>query len=116
MKLLAPTLRSLTLAAAASICVAQPPASGPASTDEPRGRGAQLFTETGCPRCHTIHHNGGTKGPDLSSVGRRLNESQIRNQITVGSKQMPAFGDVLNPTELDDLIAYLRSCRDKTPK
>jgi mono/diheme cytochrome c family protein len=33
-----------------------------------------------------------------------------------GSKVMPAFGDVLQPTELDDLVAYLRSCKDKPIK
>ena len=29
---------------------------------------------------------------------------------------MPAFGDVLQPAELDDLVAYLRSCKDKPIK
>jgi mono/diheme cytochrome c family protein len=27
---------------------------------------------------------------------------------------MPAFGNVLAPQEIDDLIAYLHSCRQKT--
>jgi mono/diheme cytochrome c family protein len=34
-------------------------------------------------------------------------------QITYGSKIMPAFGDSLSKPEIDALIAYLRSCRDK---
>jgi hypothetical protein len=42
-----------------------------------------------------------------------LKEAQMRRQIVEGSKVMPPFGDVLESTDLTDLIAYLRSCRDK---
>lgn len=80
-------------------------------TGDPALRRAQTFTESGCPQCHTIQHNGGTKGPDLSAVGSRLKEDQIRTQITKGGKQMPAFGKVLEPSEIDDLVAYLSSLK-----
>jgi mono/diheme cytochrome c family protein len=80
---------------------------------DPRIRGAQVFGDSGCHQCHTVHRTGGTKGPDLSGVGRRLNESQIRSQILGGGKQMPPFAGVLQLTETDDLVAYLRSLRDK---
>ena len=114
----------LTLAVFSSFVVAQnspdspsPPPKTPspaaAVSNDPRIRGAQAFTENGCPQCHTIHHDGGKKGPDLSGVGRRLNESQIRTQILNGGKQMPSFADVLQATEADDLVAYLHSLRDK---
>jgi len=63
--------------------------------------------------CHMIGKNGGSKGPNLSGVARRLNEAQMRRQIVNGSKIMPAFGDVLQSAELNDLLSYLRSCRDK---
>jgi ubiquinol-cytochrome c reductase cytochrome b subunit len=59
---------------------------------------------------------GGHKGPDLTAVGRRLKKEQLRQQIVDGSKRMPPFGDVLQHQELDDLVAYLRSCRDKPKK
>jgi mono/diheme cytochrome c family protein len=49
-------------------------------------------------------------------VGRWLKEDRMRQQITNGSKLMPPFGDELQKTELEDLIAYLRSCRDKMKK
>lgn len=78
----------------------------------PAPKGAQTFTESGCPQCHTIQHTGGTKGPNLSAVGSRLKEDQIRTQITKGGKQMPAFGKVLEPSEIDDLVAYLSSLKD----
>jgi mono/diheme cytochrome c family protein len=63
--------------------------------------------------CHAIHHVGGSKAPDLSGVGRRLNEIQMRQQIISGSMRMPPFGDELQASELADLLTYLRSCRDK---
>lgn len=105
----------LALATALPACAAPPPAADNTHTDA-RTRGAQVFADSGCPQCHTIRHTGGTKGPDLSGVGRRLNESQLRNQILQGGKQMPSFSDALQAAETDDLVAYLHSCRDKSKK
>lgn len=92
--------------------------SPPATDNNPRARGEQAFNENGCPQCHTVHQHGGTKGPDLSAVGSRLNDEQIRSQILKGGKQMPAFGGILQAAEADDLVAYLHSLRDtdKTQK
>lgn len=84
-----------------------------ASSRSQRAHGASVFAESGCMHCHTIRNAGGHKGPDLSGVGRRLKEDQMRHQIVNGSKIMPAFGDVLQCAELNDLLSYLRSCRDK---
>ena len=87
-----------------------------AISSDPRVRGAHAFSDSGCQQCHTIRNIGGTKGPDLSSVGRRLNDEQIRTQILHGGKQMPAFADVLQASVTDDLVAYLHSLRDKQKK
>jgi mono/diheme cytochrome c family protein len=78
-----------------------------------RDRGAELFAASGCQHCHTIHNVGGHKGPDLSGVGRILTKTQIRIQILRGGKEMPPFTDNLEPDEVNDLVAYLRSCREK---
>lgn len=78
--------------------------------------GAELFNSNGCVHCHTIGKTGGTKGPNLSSVGRVATPAAIRKQIVEGGKGMPAFGEVLQPNELEDVIAYLRSCRAKPQK
>ena len=87
-----------------------------ASSHGRRARGAAVFEVSGCQHCHTIHHDGGHKGPDLSGVGRRRSKAAIRRQIVYGGKGMPAFGDVLGRDEIDDLIAYLHSCREKPVK
>jgi mono/diheme cytochrome c family protein len=88
----------------------------PAFAQSAKQRGATAFAANGCQHCHTIHGQGGTKGPDLSGVGRTLNKTQIHTQITQGGRQMPSFGDILKASEADDLVAYLHSCRDKKPK
>jgi mono/diheme cytochrome c family protein len=43
-------------------------------------------------------------------------KAALRQQIVHGSKVMPAFGEVLQPDEINDLIAYLHSCREKSAK
>jgi len=84
-----------------------------ASSRSQREHGAAVFSESGCQHCHSIGGVGGHKGPDLSAVGRRKSKAALRQQIVYGSKVMPAFGDDLEPDELKDLIAYLKSCRQK---
>jgi mono/diheme cytochrome c family protein len=88
----------------------------PALADSAKQRGAAIFVNTGCQHCHTIRKEGGTKGPDLSGVGRTLNKTQLRTQILQGGREMPSFADILKASEVDDLVAYLHSCRDKKPK
>ena len=84
-----------------------------ASSRSQRAHGAAVFSASGCQHCHSIGGVGGHKGPDLSGVGRRKSKAEMRQQIVFGSKVMPAFGDDLEPGELKDLIAYLKSCREK---
>lgn len=84
-----------------------------ASSPSQREHGAQVYAANGCQHCHTIANVGGHKGPDLSSVGRTAKKDAIRKQIVYGSKIMPAFGDILSPAEVDDLVRYLRSCKAK---
>lgn len=87
-----------------------------ASSKEQCTHGAALFVSSGCQHCHTIGSVGGHRGPNLSNIGRTAKKAAIRNQIVNGSNVMPAFGDVLAPQEVDDLIAYLHSCRQKPAK
>jgi len=77
--------------------------------------GAVLFHEKGCEHCHGVDGRGGDLGPDLSAVGRRLKKEQIEHQIHDGGAAMPAFGEVLQPDEIRDLVDFLRAKR-KAPK
>ncbi len=75
-----------------------------------------LFHESGCEHCHGANARGTQRGPDLSSVGRRLSKEQIEHQIHEGGKQMPAFGDALEPAQIDDLAAFLQTKRAAVSK
>jgi mono/diheme cytochrome c family protein len=88
----------------------------PVSAESAKQRGAASFVNNGCQHCHTIRNVGGEKGPDLSGVGRALNKTQIRTQVLQGGREMPSFANILKTAEVDDLVAYLHSCRDKKPK
>jgi mono/diheme cytochrome c family protein len=77
--------------------------------------GAALFHEKGCEHCHGVDGRGGDLGPDLSTVGKRLKKEQIEHQIHDGGAAMPAFGSVLQPEEIKDLVDFLHAKR-KAPK
>ena len=68
-----------------------------------------LFYSKGCEYCHSIDHNGGEKGPDLTSVGDRLSVDQLRLRIVNGGENMPAYGGILEKKELDALVFFLSS-------
>jgi mono/diheme cytochrome c family protein len=86
-----------------------------AYSSKSKDSGATLFHEKGCEHCHGANGRGGERGPDLSTVGKRLNKQRIEHQIHDGGAAMPAFGDVLQPNEIKDLVDFLHAKR-KTPK
>jgi mono/diheme cytochrome c family protein len=86
-----------------------------AYSNESKKAGATLFHEKGCEHCHGANGQGGELGPDLSTVGKRLSKQKIEHQIHDGGAAMPAFGDVLQPDEVKDLVDFLRAKR-KAPK
>jgi mono/diheme cytochrome c family protein len=86
-----------------------------AYTNEDKTSGATLFHEKGCEHCHGVDGRGGELGPDLSTVGKRLNKQKLELQIHNGGSAMPAFGDVLQPNEIKALVDFLHAKR-KAPK
>jgi mono/diheme cytochrome c family protein len=77
--------------------------------------GAALFHEKGCEHCHGANFAGTDKAPSLLTVGKRLNKEAIAKQIRGGGKQMPAFGEALQPDEIAALADML-SKKKKAPK
>jgi mono/diheme cytochrome c family protein len=86
-----------------------------ASSREGREAGALVFHEKGCEHCHGVEGIGTEKGPDLSTVGKRLKKKQIERQIMEGGSGMPGFGDALPFDEVNALVDYLKAKR-KAPK
>lgn len=82
-------------------------AAGSSKTDA-RAAGAVLFHEKGCEQCHGVDGIGvADRGPDLSLVGKRLKKEAIEHQIHDGGGGMPAFGDILQPDEVQQLVEFL---------
>lgn len=89
---------------------AQPLPAGVIKSDNAQvTHGALLFHDKGCEYCHMVGGYGGTRGPDLSRVAERLTPEQMTVRILNGGTNMPAFGSNLNPQEMDDLVAFLRT-------
>lgn len=106
----------IVIAAALVQSLAQPPAPIVHTyASDNKKSGAALFHEKGCEHCHGIDGVGGDLGPSLSTVGKRLDKERIEHQIREGGAAMPAFGDVLQPDEIKDLVDFLHAKR-KAPK
>jgi cytochrome c2 len=74
-------------------------------------RAIELINSLGCKGCHKINGEGGTLGPALDGVGKRLDEKKIRRQLldpksaNPGS-MMPSFGH-LPQKDIETLVDYL---------
>jgi mono/diheme cytochrome c family protein len=79
----------------------------------PPKTGAELFQTSGCTHCHMMNGEGGTKGPNLSGVGRRMKPDAIKLQIQQGKGAMPPFQDALSDDEITALVHYLEKARSK---
>lgn len=92
----------------------------PVPGDTPEERGQNLFTGLGCVGCHAINGQGGTVGPELTNVYADKGEDHVRQSILQPNAVITeGFQPNLMPqnfeqrlkgeTDLDDLVAYLRS-------
>jgi ubiquinol-cytochrome c reductase cytochrome b subunit len=71
--------------------------------------GAQVFHQRGCINCHNISGDGGHRGPDLTTVADRMTVDEMTIRILKGAGRMPAFGGILTPEELDNVVAFLKT-------
>jgi mono/diheme cytochrome c family protein len=76
---------------------------------------AHTYAEV-CAACHKMAGDGGTVGPDLTRVGSRRTESEIRRLIedplsAYADSVMPPFKDTLSAEQIAALAKYLASRR-----
>lgn len=83
----------------------------------PVSEGEELFKKN-CNMCHFADKTDKKIAPGLKDLFKNkelpqshkpATEANVREQIEKGSKVMPAFGNKLTPTEIDDLLEYLKT-------
>jgi mono/diheme cytochrome c family protein len=71
-----------------------------------------------CDRCHEPYSRRDKKGPSLHGVfkkqflpvsGMPANNDRVSDIVIYGRAKMPAFGQVLNQQQVQDLLAYLHT-------
>jgi mono/diheme cytochrome c family protein len=81
-----------------------------------QARGRHIFDQD-CAMCHEAYSGRALRGPSLEGVfkkpylpsGTPANDARVREVIMLGRSKMRAFGDVLSPQQVDDLLAYLHT-------
>ena len=81
-----------------------------------QARGRHVF-DRDCGMCHEAYSSRALRGPSLEAVfkkpylpsGTPANDERVREVIVMGRAKMRAFGDVLSPQQVDDLLAYLHT-------
>lgn len=77
-------------------------------------QGALVFQNKNCRNCHALEGVGGTRGPDLTTIGARLTRDQLIDQVsngTPGGGNMPAYGKQVRPAEMNAIADFLSSLR-----
>ena len=79
-------------------------------------QGRQLFQQS-CGVCHTKPTiTSPLFGPALSKTTFATGEEQARHQIADGSTNMPGFKYMYTPTQIDAIVAYLKTTTEEQHK
>lgn len=71
-----------------------------------------------CDRCHAPYSSRGRQGPSMKHIfkkqylpmsGMPANDDRVTDIVKMGRNKMPAYGQVLNQQQIDDLLAYLHT-------
>ena len=77
--------------------------------------GAAVFQSRGCMNCHSLHGTGGSFGPALDSIGRKLDreaiEHYIRDPKAVNPKALMPAQTTLSEKELEEVAGFLANLK-----
>jgi mono/diheme cytochrome c family protein len=71
-----------------------------------------------CDRCHSPYSSRGRQGPSMKGIFKRqylpesgmpANDDRVSDIVRLGRNKMPAYGQVLNQQQINDLLAYLHT-------
>ncbi|MGO9452347.1 MAG: c-type cytochrome [Candidatus Binataceae bacterium] len=84
------------------------PLADPAGFKGDAATGQSLFTDA-CASCHGDSARGGEQGPNLVQRPILYRFTDFKEVVMKGRRTMPAFTDVLDPPQVDDIVAWLRT-------
>ena len=79
--------------------------------------GRRVYDRT-CDQCHEPYSSRGKKGPGLKGVfkkqylsesGLPANDERVGEIIRLGRAKMPAYGQVLDQQQIEDLLTYMHT-------
>jgi len=77
--------------------------------------GAAVFQSRGCMSCHSLHGTGGTFGPPLDTIGRKLSREQVEHYIrdpkAVNPKALMPAQTTLSEKELEEVAGFLANLK-----
>lgn len=120
-KTLRRAIRLIGIAGVASVlfltgCHHLPPSKPLSELTPTEMRGYTVYQQQ-CAQCHQANSEKSLHGPGLQGVfkkpylpsGAPANNDRVRAAIAEGRNMMPAYGNVLNDQQMNDLLAYLHS-------
>jgi len=84
----------------------------------PQQSAGRKIYDNNCDRCHEPYSTHGKKGPGLKGVfrgkylslsGLPANDERVTDIVRLGRNEMPAFSQVLDAHQVQDLLAYLHT-------
>jgi mono/diheme cytochrome c family protein len=108
------------LAIAGAVFAQDPPAKKAPPASSAKGsaaRGKEIF-DNKCGVCHYADSDAKKIGPGLKGIGKRgtftvngnkVTDDSLKTWIENGDTQMPPFKEVLEPQQIKDVVAYVRT-------
>jgi mono/diheme cytochrome c family protein len=93
------------------------PKKGSGANAEAIARGKEVFDKK-CSVCHYADSDSKKIGPGLKGIGKRgtftvnnnkVTDETLKNWIENGDTMMPPFKEVLEPAQIKDVVAYVKS-------
>jgi menaquinol-cytochrome c reductase cytochrome b/c subunit len=78
-------------------------------------RGKEVMASSGCLACHKVGENGGTLGPNLTTIGDTLGRDAIARTLVNPTSPMPSYQSFRSerPKEFDELVNFVASLRSE---
>jgi mono/diheme cytochrome c family protein len=111
------TLAALLLMAGSGCDVQRHKSNAELGLNAQQAAGRRLYDQY-CDRCHEPYLSQDKKGRSLQGVfkkqflavsGMPANDERVGEMIVTGRNMMPAFGQVLSQSQVQDLLAYLHT-------